>query len=152
MRQTSRLTSKKIATWIARCALPLHKPLAFSRSGRVVMPWEGARRRRFPSDKRYPRAPVSTMSFTRPLRRCAKSHLAGVFGGTTTEGPELKSEPAAEFLMNDTSSGVGGLDRRGFIQLAAAGGALAGGLSTAVAQPSESLADITRQPNPELRR
>jgi hypothetical protein len=48
-------------------------------------------------------------------------------------------------------SGVGALDRRGFIQLAAAGAGLAGGYSAAVAHPSESLADITRQPNPLTR-
>ena len=45
-------------------------------------------------------------------------------GGTTRARPELKGEPAAEFLMQDTS-GVGSLDRRGFIQLAAAGAGLA---------------------------
>jgi pyruvate dehydrogenase (quinone)/pyruvate decarboxylase len=47
-------------------------------------------------------------------------------------------------------SGAGGLDRRGFIQLAAAGAGLAAGVSAVVAQPSESLTDITRQPNPSF--
>jgi thiamine pyrophosphate-dependent acetolactate synthase large subunit-like protein len=42
----------------------------------------------------------------------------------------------------------GALDRRGFIQLAAAGAGLAEGLRAAVAQTSESSANITRQPNP----
>jgi len=50
--------------------------------------------------------------------------------------------------MQDTPPGAGSLDRRGFIQLAAAGAGLVGGLSTAVAQRSEGVADITRQPNP----
>ncbi len=48
--------------------------------------------------------------------------------------------------MIDTPTGVGSVDRRGFIQLAAAGAGLAGGLSAAVAQRSESLADITAGP------
>jgi len=47
-------------------------------------------------------------------------------------------------------SGVGALDRRGFVQLAAAGAGLAAAYSAAVAQPSESLADITRQPSPSF--
>jgi pyruvate dehydrogenase (quinone)/pyruvate decarboxylase len=51
------------------------------------------------------------------------------------------------FHMTERSPG-GALDRRGFIQLAAAGAGLAGGLRAAVSQPSESSADITRQPNP----
>src|SRR6202451_3183972 len=42
----------------------------------------------------------------------------------------------------------GALDRRGFIRLAAAGAGIAGGLGAAVAQTSETRANITRQPNP----
>jgi pyruvate dehydrogenase (quinone) len=53
-------------------------------------------------------------------------------------------------LMKDTLAGVGTVGRRGFIQLAAAGAGLVGGLSAAVAQRSESTADITRQPNPSF--
>jgi hypothetical protein len=34
--------------------------------------------------------------------------------------------------MKDTATGVGSIDRRGFIQLAAAGAGLAGGLSAAI--------------------
>src|SRR5580704_15727307 len=49
--------------------------------------------------------------------------------------------------MNDASRG---LDRRGFIQLAAAGAGLAGGLAAAGAQPSQTNADITRQPSPSF--
>jgi pyruvate dehydrogenase (quinone) len=42
----------------------------------------------------------------------------------------------------------GALDRRGFIQLAAAGAGFAGGLQGAVAQRSETVAAVTRQPSP----
>ena len=53
--------------------------------------------------------------------------------------------------MSDSNRGNGGLDRRGFIQLAAAGAGLAGGLrAAAVAQPAETLANITRQPSPSF--
>jgi thiamine pyrophosphate-dependent acetolactate synthase large subunit-like protein len=51
------------------------------------------------------------------------------------------------FHMTEQSPG-GALDRRGFIQLAAAGAGLAEGLRAAVSQTSESSANITRQPNP----
>ena len=40
------------------------------------------------------------------------------------------------------------LNCRGFIQLAATGAAMTSSLSTAAAQPSETVADITRQPEP----
>src|ERR1700683_1319423 len=49
--------------------------------------------------------------------------------------------------MTEQTSG-GALDRRGFIQLAAAGAGLAGGLRAADAQISETQAGITSQPNP----
>jgi pyruvate dehydrogenase (quinone)/pyruvate decarboxylase len=50
-----------------------------------------------------------------------------------------------------TDSNRGGLDRRGFMQLAAAGAGLAGGLSAqVVGQPAETLAHITRQPSPSF--
>jgi hypothetical protein len=49
--------------------------------------------------------------------------------------------------MKDTS-GVGGLDRRGFIQLAAAGAGLVAEVAAAFAQPSESLAGLTRRLRP----
>jgi hypothetical protein len=49
--------------------------------------------------------------------------------------------------MRDTSD-VGGLDRRGFIQLAAAGAGVAAGVSAAFAQPSEGLAGLTRRFRP----
>jgi pyruvate dehydrogenase (quinone) len=49
--------------------------------------------------------------------------------------------------MNDASRGV---DRRGFIQLAAAGAGLVGGMAAAVAQPSQTASDITRQPSPSF--
>ena len=52
--------------------------------------------------------------------------------------------------MTDASGGADGLDRRGFIQLAAAGPGLAGGIRAAVAQGSETTADITRQPSPSF--
>ena len=52
--------------------------------------------------------------------------------------------------MTDASDGASGLDRRGFIQLAAAAAGLAGGRGAALAQPSETLGDITRQPSPSF--
>jgi hypothetical protein len=52
--------------------------------------------------------------------------------------------------MTDASEGASGLDRRGFTQLAAAGAGLAGGLGAALAQSSQTLADMTRQPRPSF--
>jgi pyruvate dehydrogenase (quinone) len=52
--------------------------------------------------------------------------------------------------MTDASSGSGGFDRRGFMQLAAARAGLAGGLRGALAQRSETVPDITRQPTPSF--
>jgi hypothetical protein len=52
--------------------------------------------------------------------------------------------------MTDASDGASGLDRRGFTELAAAGAGLAGGLGAALAQPSQTLADMTRQPSPSF--
>src|SRR3984885_8006021 len=49
--------------------------------------------------------------------------------------------------MTEQSSG-GALDRRGFIQLAAAGAGLVGGLKKGFAQKSETQAAITPQPSP----
>jgi hypothetical protein len=52
--------------------------------------------------------------------------------------------------MTDASAGSGAFDRRGFIQLAAAGAGLAGAMRAASAPRSERLADITPQPNPSF--
>jgi ABC-type sugar transport system substrate-binding protein len=50
-----------------------------------------------------------------------------------------------------TDSNRGGLDRRGFVQLAAAGAGLAGDFSAqAVGKPAETLAHTTRQPSPSF--
>jgi hypothetical protein len=69
--------------------------------------------------------------------------------GTIPDRPELKTGIHG-VPMTDASDGAGGLERRGFIQVAPAGTGLAGGLAAALAQPSQTLADITRQPSPSV--
>jgi hypothetical protein len=69
--------------------------------------------------------------------------------GTIPDHAELKTGIHG-VPMTDASDGASGLDRRGFIQLAAAAAGLAGGRGAAPAQPSETLGDITRQPSPSF--
>jgi hypothetical protein len=75
--------------------------------------------------------------------------LAPCAKGTIPDHPELKTGVHG-VSMKDASGGVSGLDRRGSIQLAAAGAGLAGGCGAALKEPSETRADITRQPSPSF--
>jgi len=52
--------------------------------------------------------------------------------------------------MTDAPGRSGGLDRRGFMQLAAAGAGMSGAVKAALAAPSETSGALTRQPSPSF--